>query len=318
MNYLSRSLQIIKERSLRACIKAVHRFLIWHPILDEIHFIISRTFRSRIQLIRTTLGYRMLVDIYNYGTHKNLFIYQQHEPLCTKIFSSMIPEKSIVLDIGANIGYYVLIEAQKASKIYAIEPALQNIEFLKKNIDLNILDEFIEIYQLAMSDNKDKALLSLDDVPNRYRLVADKSKYYKNVFQVDTTTVDEFLKNRRVDVVRMDIEGAEWLVIRGMTDTLSQLDNVRVLFIELHPTLIKDYGGDALALVNLLLDSNFKIQYIVLLKRQTKISWGYFTKGPLTLQQVLEFGHSSNQIKAATALKKIIENNMDCWLFMER
>jgi len=262
----------------------------------------------------------MLVDISKAGIHKALFLYHQYETECTKIFSSMIPEKATVLDIGANIGYYVLIEAQKASKIYAIEPAPQNVDFLKKNITINAYDKLVEIYQLAMSDKKDKALLSLDGMPNRFRMVANTSKFHRNVLHVDTTTVDEFLKNRRVNVVRMDIEGAEWLVVRGMTNTLSQFDNLHVLFIELHLTKMKDYNGNALELVNVLLAANFEIKYIVLREQRTRIriSNRYFVRNPLSLNQVMEFDQPFSKTTAVSIMEKIVKDNIDCWLFMER
>lgn len=311
-------MEIRKEGSLRAYINALRRFLIWHPVLDELYYIVSRIFRSKLQIIQTTLGSRMLVDISKAGIHKVLFVYHQLEPECTEIFLSMIPRKAIVLDIGANIGYYVLVELQKADKVYAIEPAPQNVEFLKQNITMNSCDDCVEVYPLAMSDKKDKALFSVEGLPNRFKLIVNPSKFHKDAIYVDTMTVDEFLINRRVNVLRMDIEGAEWLVVRGMTDTLRQLDNLRVLFIELHITKMKDYGGNALELVNLLLTANFEIKYIVLREKRTKVSIGSFTRRTLPLKQVLKSSQSFNKTTAVSVIEKIIKDNIDCWLFMER
>ena len=60
----------------------------------------------------------------------------------------------------------------------------------------------------------------------------------------------------------MDVQGAEWLVIRGMTGTM-EANQPLTLFVEVHPLLIKDYGGDAVSLVKVLLDSGFRLMYVV-------------------------------------------------------
>ena len=78
----------------------------------------------------------MLLDISQEGIHKHLFLYGCHEPECTRIFRGMLPRGARVVDVGANIGYHVLIEAQMAQKVYAIEPEPRNLRLLRKNIEL--------------------------------------------------------------------------------------------------------------------------------------------------------------------------------------
>jgi FkbM family methyltransferase len=262
MRLLSRSIEILKEQGLAGYLQAMKRYLLWHPLFDEARWRCSRIVHSKRRVIRHVLGKRMLLDTSELGIHKHLFLYGCREPESTRIFSDLIPEGATVLDIGGNIGYYVLIEAQKAKKIYAIEPSPQNMELLENNISLNSCDDRVEVYQMAMSDRKGKALFDIDAVPNCHRLLPVKTGHSDKVIEVETVAGDEFLEGREVDVIRMDLEGAEWLVINGMKGVLSHRDKPLLLFMEVHPRPIEEYGGNHNAMIEFLLECGFKIKYI--------------------------------------------------------
>ena len=76
--------------------------------------------------------------------NQDLFVYKKREPICTNylIHSGMLKEGDVALDIGANIGYYVLIESQLVGKrgyVYAVEPVLSTFKQMEKNVKLNNL-----------------------------------------------------------------------------------------------------------------------------------------------------------------------------------
>ena len=85
----------------------------------------------------------------------DLYRYRKREPICTEylINSGIIKKNDIVIDIGANIGYYALIESQlvgKNGKIYAIEPIKSTYKTLQTNVKFNHLEN-IATYQLAIA-----------------------------------------------------------------------------------------------------------------------------------------------------------------------
>ena len=261
MGLLSKSLKIIRNYGLREYVQAVRLYLLDHPIADDIWWHFNRLVRSQPRVIRNVHGCRMLLDISQNGIHKQLFLHGCHEPECTRIFREMLLRDARVVDIGANIGYYALIEAQVAQKVYAIEPEPRNLELLRENIKLNSCGNRIEVHELAISDTIGKALLHISGVPNQHRLLASPDVRQARCIEVATTTLDEFVKDKEVDVIRMDLEGAEWLVIKGMTEILRG-NKPLLLFIEIHPRLIKDYGGDATMLLEILLESGFKLRHL--------------------------------------------------------
>jgi len=262
MRRLSRSLEIIREDGLREYASAIKRHILWRPMGHRIRWNMKhlRSFRKRI--VMDINGYRMIIDISKAGIHRRLFINSCHEPNCTRIFKGMIPAGAVVVDVGANIGYYALLEAGIARKVYAIEPEPGNLNLLRENVELNSLGDRVEIMQMAVSNTSGRALLTLSSQPNQHRLCPQFRNRAGKSIEVSTVSLDEFLENREADVIRMDLEGAEWLVIEGMKNILRG-NRPLILFIEIHPEHIRDYGGDAPAMLRRLIDNGFRLRYLV-------------------------------------------------------
>jgi len=260
---IKRSKEILMHHGLRGYAQAIKNYFLWHPILPESRWYISRFLRSQPQIIQVVHGHKMLVDISIEGIPKKLFLYGIHEPQSTRIFSEIIPKNAKVVDVGANIGYYALIEARVAQKVYAIEPEPNNLELLRKNIALNSYEDILEVHQFAVSDRMGVASLEISDIPNRHRLQVPSAIQSRMAIEVETTTLDAFLENKNIDVIRMDLEGAEWLVINGMKKILRN-GKPLILFIEVHREFLSDYGGDARKLLELLFDSGFKVSHLVI------------------------------------------------------
>jgi FkbM family methyltransferase len=170
--------------------------------------------------------------------HRELFLYKKREPICTDYLmrSTVLKEGDFVLDIGANIGYYVLVESQligKSGKIYAVEPVHSNFELLKKNIELNNL-KTASAFQFAFGDQNTTSKIYVSDRSNWCAM--NKAAVSGTIIgeeEVSVKTVDTFFKDKAPpNFVRMDVEGYEYQIIKGMTKTLK--GDVKILA-ELHP-----------------------------------------------------------------------------------
>jgi FkbM family methyltransferase len=214
----------------------------------------------------------MVLNLSLGGIHRHLFLYGCLEPECTRIYSEMIPEGARIVSIGANIGYYVLLEARASSKVYAIEPSPQNVALLRRNIALNQYEDRVEIHELAISDRTGKALLSVSGAPHHHRLLGStEPQHEEDCIEVEITTLDEFLKDKEVDVINMDIEGAEWLAVNGMKSLVSRKNPLH-LFLEVHPELIRHYGGNEHKMLDLLSGFGFRISHIVFFDYQPSVT----------------------------------------------
>jgi FkbM family methyltransferase len=198
--------------------------------------------------------------------YEDLFLYKKREPLCTDylMHSGVLKEGDIVLDIGANIGYYVLIESQlvgEKGKVYAVEPVRSNFELLEKNVQLNNLKN-VSTFQFAFGEKDAKSEIYVSDKSNWCAMNKDAAGG-KILFaqEVSMQTVDTFLEDKAPpDFIRMDVEGYEYQVIKGMAKTLKS--NTKIL-IELHPwrPFLEPEKMDEL--FDILERNNFRAQFAV-------------------------------------------------------
>ncbi len=162
-----------------------------------------------------------------------LFYYLKgYEPFTTELLENSIKLNHIVLDIGASIGHFSVISGKKAKngKVYAFEPSPTDFGLLKENVKLNRLTN---VYPFQKAVANKKGFMEL-----YYFKVAGWSSMYKHSIlpnkklKVECIRIDDFLKDRKVDLIKMDIEGGEPQALEGMTRTVRSNDNL-VLFTEL-------------------------------------------------------------------------------------
>lgn len=194
-------------------------------------------------VIREINGLRMFLDLKNdLGISRDLFVYGKREITSTDylINSNILKEGDAVLDIGANIGYYALIESRLVGEhgiVYALEPVRKNLETLRKNLRLNNVKN-IKTYKLAAGDKNGFSFINISKKGNWSSIVHKEDKLFEGREKVKTVTVDEFLKGKSSPkLVRMDVEGYEYAIIKGMENTLGLNPK---LMIEIHPPIMSN------------------------------------------------------------------------------
>lgn len=176
-----------------------------------------------------------------------LLIMDAYERQQTRLFKGLLKPGMVVLDIGANIGYYSLIAARIVGpngKIYAFEPEPRNYELLEKNISVNGCTNVVPV-QRAVSNRRGRVRLFIDKVNLGGHSLSKGGESAESI-EVEATTVDDFLKEvreeRSVDVMRMDVEGAEGLVMEGADRVLR--DGHTKIIMEFCPRQLRNVGTD--------------------------------------------------------------------------
>lgn len=260
------SLRIIREEGVSELIDTVKRLFSWHPLEGELWYLINDHLRSSPKVIKEVEGSKMLLNLSDRGIHKDLFLHGIREPECTRIFKQELAEGMKVMDIGANIGYYTLIEAQiigTSGKIYAIEPDPENFKLLKSNVEMNSYADRVQLYNMAVGDEAGGTFLEISDYSNARKIARSLNWTRHKYVKTEMTTVDEFLRDKDVDFIRMDVEAFEYYIIKGMARTLNK-DKPLKLFIEVHPKAIRRFYGESVdAMLENLSLANFKLKYLV-------------------------------------------------------
>jgi FkbM family methyltransferase len=212
------------------------------------------------------LGHTMYLDqndCLNLSWNK---IYEAYE---TKIMKSLIKPGDVVVDLGAFIGYYTLIFAEivgQSGQVVAFEPRPSNAQILRKNIQVNNYSNVL-VEEKAVSDVEGKITLYLcTDNHGMNRLY--KSAYCDESVEVECITLDSYFKNsnKKIDFIKMDVEGSEYGVLEGMTRILEKNNNIKIL-LEFNPSSIIEYGKTPEELIGLLNSYGFNIYR---LNRRTK------------------------------------------------
>lgn len=199
---------------------------------------------------RSILNFDMYLDPDDQGLSQELLHWGIHEEQSTYAFRDALQqlnqtvEDPVVLDVGANRGYFAFQEASilSSAKIHAIEPDPRNLVSLRKAIHANDFHN-ITVHQLAMGDEPGQQTLHISKHSNRHTLLTPSSNrehlYSGDTIEVDVNTIDGLvaslgLKPADIDVLRFDLEGYELNVIAGAERVLSESEKL-LIFAELHP-----------------------------------------------------------------------------------
>jgi len=186
-----------------------------------------------------------------------------YDKLETDIVQSGVGEGSTALDIGAHIGYFTLILAKsvgESGKVFAFEPENKNFSMLKKNIEVNKFKNVIlENIALSSSSGKVNLFLDKDNLGNMSfspENIPDSSLNGK--VEVESQTLDDYAKNisGKISFIKMDVQGAEGLVLRGGLELLK--NHKPVILMEFWPYGLKNNGTDPLELLRMLNSLGYK------------------------------------------------------------
>ena len=176
-------------------------------------------------------------------------------------------EGDVVIDIGAHIGRYTIIGAKRVGangKVVAIEANPSNFEMLNRNIKLNQLTNIISLNNAVYSkETKIKLYLPGEELGHTIynTVMSDRAKNEDKFVEVSANTLDYFLQLKGItDVnwIKIDVEGAEFEVLKGATNVLSKSKDIALL-IEIHNLS----GGTNLyrPILEFLRLYNFKIEF---------------------------------------------------------
>jgi FkbM family methyltransferase len=203
---------------------------------------INRTHLAKVKV----LGRPMYLDLRDVGFARPLYEKGVHEPAETDFLAKVLRPGMTFVDIGANIGYYTILGAAavgKEGRVIAFEPEPHNLEILKKNIALNRFGNVV-IENKAISDRAGPAELFLsEDNYGDHRIYRGRAEKARPSVPIETVSLDEYVRQRglRVDVIKMDIQGAEFAALQGMRKTLAENEDI-ILVTEFWPLGLTAFG----------------------------------------------------------------------------
>ena len=214
-------------------------------------------------------------------TFRSYITSRNWEEPTTAMFKRVVKEGDIVLDLGANIGYFTLLATRlvgNKGKVYAFEPEPTNYSLLTKNIELNGYDNVIP-EQKAVSNVKGMTKLFLSDKDTGAHTLRQHhaerefaTKQLGKFVEVESVVLDEYFEDREqsINVIKMDIEGAEMAALSGMDRILKQNQDLKI-FSEFYPSAIREFGDLPEEFASKLMDDyHFSISAIDYIPKRAK------------------------------------------------
>lgn len=199
---------------------------------------------------RTAHGVRFELDA---TEHIQRYIYYTggYEKAFTREFLSAVRPGATLLDVGANVGWYSLTAAKRAARVVAVEPVPSNADRIRRNAAANGLTN-VDVRVAALAEKRGELVLHApaDDNQGAYSVTTVDADSGRTV-RVPATTLDDVARPlAALDVVKIDVQGAELGVLRGAREALTRFSPV--IFCEIHPRHLQSAGERPEAVVQLL------------------------------------------------------------------
>jgi FkbM family methyltransferase len=182
---------------------------------------------------------------------RDIFVHGVFEPKESRFVSSFLKSGMVFFDVGANLGQYTLLGAQAVGpqgKVHSFEPSKRMFSELSYNVALNGLYDRCHLNRVAIANKP-----GLADIPV-YKPGAEVytslgncrvDQYLTDGWeQVSMITLEDYCEEHKistVDLIKMDIEGAELLALQGAQKFLSKADAPTIL-LEVGESLTKGFG----------------------------------------------------------------------------
>jgi len=204
----------------------------------------------------------------NNSTEEHRISKYGNEKEVLKVFLDKLNPSDTIYDIGASVGLYTITAASEIPRegnVYSFEPDPENFSRLQRNVWINDFDVELVCWALGkensgiklFTDGADGYAPSLEKQNEREGAPSHKINIY-------CRTLDSCIKLDQFeipDVLKIDVEGAEGLVLKGAKRTLSgAFSHVpRLLFLETHPKLSKNFGHTVEETINLVPKDHFQV-----------------------------------------------------------
>ena len=232
-----------------------------YPFMKSLESFVISNAKANFVIIQ---GHKMYLDPKD---SLDLSLHGYYEKLETEFVKREVKKGDVVIDIGANIGYYSLILAKivgDKGKVFAFEPAPDNYSLLKKNIEINDYKNVV-LENLAISDKNGNIELYLSQESMGWHRIYPSKYCGENHIKVKTITLDDYFRDisfkDKISFVKMDVEGAELGILRGMASILKNNKKLTLL-VEFVPQYIRESGSNPQELLDILKKQMFEISVI--------------------------------------------------------
>ena len=223
---------------LKSAILTISKRGLWKFIIAIYYFIkiiLFKIFKKKF-IKKNIYNFKMILDVHDKGISRTLLLFGERELDQKFIIERILEPESVVLDLGSNIGYYALLTLKKIDpkNIILVEPSPVNLELLKKNLFLNNYEK-VESHLAAISDSDSRKEFYLSEKSNlnSFHIEPENQKNFEKII-VNSYSLPSFLNGKKIDLIRMDVEGHEVSIFKSLKEYISKYGHKPSIVYEPH------------------------------------------------------------------------------------
>jgi FkbM family methyltransferase len=182
------------------------------------------------------------------GMYVQPYLFGAYEPALTRLLLRLVGPGDVVVDVGANFGWYTCLLARAvgpAGRVHAFEPVPQLAAMTQDAIYLNGVAATARLVRAGLGDRVGSfTMYTFRDLPHGHAAASDLGRDDAVPIACDVTTLDDYARTAgidRISVMKVDVEGHEPFVFSGGRDLLSDPDAPVVAF-EINPSCLRPRG----------------------------------------------------------------------------
>lgn len=215
--------------------------------------------RSQIRTAQTRYGFAMRLDLGQF-VDRTIYCTGGWEPLETRVIAAALTPGDSFVDVGANIGFFSLLAQRLVGpkgRVHAIEATPSTADLLEHNIALSGAGA-ITVHRCAAGDRDGAVTMVVHDVGN---IGSNHLSFDDAGPAIPLRRLDGLLGGAAVRLIKLDIEGAEAMALRG-AGALLDGDTAPALLFEFSPAMLRGMGDDPATLLGYLEARGYRIYEI--------------------------------------------------------
>lgn len=201
----------------------------WSSIRSSLKYVLKGEPESRERQVKSKLG-RFII---RRGSTDFQFINYAYEKLIREYLRNEIVSFDVFIDVGACIGEYCVWLGQMGKECFAFEPVPKNYEALVKNLELNNILDKVNHFNLGLGASDEKLLFEVMGTvtgSSRANPNLKSGGVYVPIKKLDDILNQNVISDDSRVIIKLDVEGMELDVLRGATNFLKRVSNLRLIY----------------------------------------------------------------------------------------
>ena len=238
----------------------------------------ARFFKSYRSMMESVEGGSLIIRVPDFAgsfeidirSHilRRLLRKKSYEPNLVSLINIYIDRQKEVIDVGANIGLFTVLFSKtisKGNKVLAVEPTPLAQEYLKKNLDRNECSDSVMIYEGISTDKQGNYKMNVISGMEEYSSLGNISHpavVGKASCEIDIKgdTIDNMVERFGLTpgFLKIDTEGAEYLVLKGALHTIKK--EAPIILSELDDDMLANCGANSKMVIDLLQGNGYEVR----------------------------------------------------------